>query len=272
MRPINDSYLLSSIPAPPGVSVWPKFVGKLTSQTGIHYDLGGYVCPHIIEKGRGVVIVDGKTKEIGPGDMFCIMSGGRIEYRDDPKNPWSYYWIHLEGADADAIVESWGFTTEIPWLRPNDPDGVLESFKRIHEMSASEIQPRPNALAAEIFKLSDAVHMPESQIRTGSGELVGKAVEIIEAQLHTGLNVAELAALLKVERTTLFHAFRNERGCSPIEYIRLRRMERVCSLLKRKDRTLSEIARICGFSSDKYLIKTFNQLKGSTPSKWLASQ
>lgn len=268
MKEINDTYTLTDVEIPPGLSVWPKIMGKLTSISGIHYELGNYTCPHIIEKGHGWIKVAGVIREMNPGDMFCIMNDSQIEYYDDPKNPWQYYWMHLDGDADDALIRSWGFTPDAPWIRPYKPERVLNSFRNIYDMARAPSPPRSNALASELFRLSDAISNQEPYRKSRSKQLVDRAQAIIESQLHTALNITELAVLLKVDRTTLFHAFRKECDCSPIEYLRKQRIERACSILKNNNRTLADLARICGFSSDKYFIKTFRQLKGTTPRKF----
>jgi len=262
---MNKAYALTDSAAPPGLGFWPKATGELASVSGIKYELGGYTCPHIIEKGCGWVNARGEIRKMRPGDMFCIMNDGEIEYYDDPKDPWTFHWIHIDGDSADALARSWGFSPETPWIRPEEPKRVLDGFKKVLAMARSPYPPRPNALAALLFNLSDSIQNPEPFRRSKSERLVERAKAIVETQLHTALNVAELADSLSVDRTTLFHAFRRECGLPPIDYLRERRIERACSILRNDDRTLADVARICGFSSDKYLIKTFKRLKGATP-------
>jgi AraC-like DNA-binding protein len=221
-----------------------------------------------VEKGRGWVKTTNSIQEIKPGDMFCIMNDCQIEYYDDPDDPWLYYWLHLNGKACNDLVREWGFSVNNPWLRPAEPERVIDGFKRIFAMSGTDSLPRPNALAAELFRLFDAIYNPEPYQENKSRQLVERAKAIIESQLHTSLNVTELAQALRVDRTTLFHAFRREFECSPIEYLRQQRIDRACRILSNSNRSLSDVARMCGFSNDKYFIKTFRQLKGASPRKY----
>jgi len=268
MNALNDACLLTDVTMPSGLSFWPKQVGRLSSQSGVHFELGNYTCPHIIEKGHGWVKTISGIQEVVPGDMFCIMNDGQIEYYDDPEDPWCYYWIHFDGKAADELVRSWGFSPDAPWIHPNAPEKVIDSFKNILSMAKATKELRPNVLAAELFRLADAICNPEPYQKSRSKQIIDRAKAIIESQLHSALNITELAALLNIDRTTLFHAFRKECNCSPIEYLRGKRIERACSILENGNRTLSDVARICGFSNDKYFIKTFRQLKGTSPRKF----
>jgi len=99
--------------------------------------------------------------------------------------------------------------------------------------------------------------------------LVDRARAVIGSQLHTAINVAEIAAILGVSRTTLFYAFRAETGVSPVQYLRNCRIGRARELLStHRTLRLADIARACGFSSAKYFMRTFKLFTGRTPSDW----
>lgn len=265
MDHLVQNYPLTGIEPPPGVNIWFKFTGRITSVKGVRFELGRYTCPHIIEKGRGWVRAGNHVKEMCSGDMFCIMQDCDIEYYDDPDDPWIFSWVHIYGKDADRMMHDWGFSPDQPWLRPERPEKVLECFYHIREMAKDIEKTRPNLLAAELFRLSEEVHRKELSQRSRSRQLTDYAAALVEANMHNGINVSELAEAMGVDRTTLFNAFKKELGYSPVEYIRQQRIERACAMLKDSDRIIADIARLCGFNSDKYFIRTFKLIKGVTP-------
>lgn len=263
-----ENYSLTGIDPPPGMNIWFKITGRMTSVDGVRFETGRYTCPHIIEKGHGWVRTGDQVREMFPGDMFCIMQDGEIEYYDDPDDLWIFSWLHLQGDAADRMMREWGFSPERPWLRPERPEKVIESFNRISRMAKDVEQAKPNLLAAELFKLSEEVNQKVSSSRSRSKQLLDYAVALIEANMHTGMNVSELADNMRVDRTTLFNVFKKELNCSPVEYLRHQRIERACSMLQEPNRIVSDVARLCGFNSDKYFIRTFLQMKGITPGRF----
>lgn len=98
--------------------------------------------------------------------------------------------------------------------------------------------------------------------------LADRARVLIDAQLHTGINVTEIADLLRVGRTSLFCAFRDGLGMSPVQYLRHRRIARSRELLAASGTTLEEVARTCGFRNTNYFMRTFKELTGQTPTQW----
>jgi AraC-like DNA-binding protein len=253
------------------LNVWPSIIGKNTASSSNHSIGGGVTAPHIITKGSGWIQTKNRRKKLNTGDMFCVMKNGQIEFYNDNNEPWCFFWMKVFGEVTDLLVESWGFTNDEPWLTPREPQKAIESFTNIYEMGKSK-KVNSNLLAIEMFKLSNAINKPKTHKKTRSQQITDQAKVIIESQLHTGMNVEELAENLKLDRSTLFCAFKKEYKCSPIEYLREQRIKRACQILRNSNHNLTDIARMCGFSSDKYLIKTFKNLRGTTPHKYIASK
>ena len=253
---------------PPGMRVWVRQTGLYTSYSGSRHNLGGFVCPHIIVKGRGFINSGSEIKEVGPGDMFTILDHAMIEYYDQSDNPWQFYWLHLEGAECGEWVRSLGFSAEEPWLSPEHPNTALYCFSRIfnHLKDPSNLQ--AYALAALLFEMGNACKGIKPETGNCHSNLVERAENIIDSQLHVGLNINELAANLRVDRTTLFHAFKKHNGCSPVEFLQKKRITRACEMLTATNRNLKEISMACGFNSYKYLIKNFKKFKGVSPGEF----
>ncbi|MBE7036779.1 MAG: helix-turn-helix domain-containing protein [Ruminococcaceae bacterium] len=62
--------------------------------------------------------------------------------------------------------------------------------------------------------------------------------------------------------------FKNMTGKTPIEYLNEYRIEKACRKLTYTDNSVTEIAFSCGFNDLSYFIKTFKQVKGSSPGKF----
>ena len=66
----------------------------------------------------------------------------------------------------------------------------------------------------------------------------------------------------------LAHSFKEEFGISPISYQLNRRIEESCYLLQQTDMSLSQIARVLGFSSSSYFSQLFRKAKEMSPSEY----
>ena len=263
MKDVNESCRWPFGDAPAGASTWGVMAGKLTGFGQSRYlSLPDYFCPHVVVGGRGFVKALGRTWEVGPGDMFTLWPGVRIEYWEDAAVPWTFYWLHLAGPGREAFTRALGFEADKPVAVPASPAKVEELFGRLHQlMGKADVQDGHLALATP-YGLPLACGGGQAPARRG---LVAAAVEVVDSRLGAGLNVNELCEILKVSRATLFRAFAAGLGVSPAAYIAGRRLELAEKLLRGTSYGAAEVARLCGFSSEKYFFRRFKELSGMTP-------
>lgn len=87
----------------------------------------------------------------------------------------------------------------------------------------------------------------------------------IELELDSGITVQNLADDLGYARGDFAIRFRQSMGTSPHTYIVQRRISRAYTLLSESDKSLSEIAFDCGYSSQSHFTSQFKRITGNTP-------
>lgn len=102
-------------------------------------------------------------------------------------------------------------------------------------------------------------------------ERIYELLDHILAHLSSELSVPELARRYGMGRTRFFSAFRQATGHSPTQYIQMLRMERAMQQLRATDRSITEIAYACGYSSHSYFNKHFKTHTGLSPRRYRAT-
>jgi AraC family transcriptional regulator len=100
-----------------------------------------------------------------------------------------------------------------------------------------------------------------------------QVLDYINAHLHQEIKLADLASLLGISEFYFSRQFKQTTGTSPYQYLLQQRIERAKQLLKQSDpcgngkaeRSIADIALMCGFNSHSHLSKQFRQLTGTTP-------
>ena len=87
----------------------------------------------------------------------------------------------------------------------------------------------------------------------------------IDTHYKEPLTLDLLAEQAHVNKYYLAHAFKEEFGLSPINYMISRRIEESKYLLRETDMSMSQIARILGFSSASYFSQSFRRAEGTSP-------
>lgn len=123
-------------------------------------------------------------------------------------------------------------------------------------------------LAIEALGLELMVHLLRAR-RAPSAAERPRWVEEVRARLDLELqrppSLSELARGIGVSPERLQRAFRHATGSSPASYVRRRRVERACELLRGTRLPLAEIASECGFCDQSHLTRTLRRAMGLTP-------
>jgi AraC family transcriptional regulator of arabinose operon len=91
----------------------------------------------------------------------------------------------------------------------------------------------------------------------------------IEAHLSSNeVTIADLARQVYISETHFRRLFNNVFGMSPIQFIRRRRIERACTLLRTTDLPIKQVAQRCGFAEDAFFSRVFNRIVGTSPAAY----
>src|SRR6478672_6103352 len=98
-----------------------------------------------------------------------------------------------------------------------------------------------------------------------------QVIDFIDEHLQDELSLVELSRIAKLSPHHFATAFKASTGLSPHRYVIERRIHRARDLLRRDDKSISEIAYAVGFSSQSHLTANFRRTMGVTPRKFRQS-
>lgn len=262
-------WLLDDVPA--GSDVWVNKTNYLVVPPGYQsLQLPSGMTLRMVTHDHGYVRVDDRQWELKRGDVFCAAPGVEICFAGAEHTQWGWYELQLRGPGARRVFEACGMTPRLPRVTPRDRRSVLKQFKAMHQLFDWPDR-QPHQAMAILHLIVDAVGkavMPEINSHNTRSYLVDLACAMLESQPNVGMNVNELSALLGVDRVTLQRAFKSQLNLSPIVYINSQRIKRAYELLDATDWPLRQVAKACGYVSEKYFIRSFRLTTGQTPGKW----
>ena len=94
------------------------------------------------------------------------------------------------------------------------------------------------------------------------------AAYVRENYMDPGLSLAQAAEMFNLSYTYLAHIFKDEMGCSFMDYVRKVRMENVVRLFAGSSRNISEIARDVGYSDINAFNRNFKKVMLMTPTEY----
>ena len=95
-----------------------------------------------------------------------------------------------------------------------------------------------------------------------------KISDYVAENLGANIAVKNLADLLGLSPHHFGQAFKASVGVSPHRYLVVQRVRRAEELLRANDFSISEIARLVGFSSQSHLTLHFRKASGTTPARY----
>ncbi len=99
--------------------------------------------------------------------------------------------------------------------------------------------------------------------------VIKKAIAYIEQNFNKSILVDDLSEITKTEKGYFSRAFKEITGIPPIEYMNRYRCKKAEGMLEVNNKSVSEVARLCGFGNFSYFTRTYKKYIGSLPSKTL---
>ena len=131
------------------------------------------------------------------------------------------------------------------------------------ELASIFAKARRRLLHAELEANQKVV--PETVVKTGVHQKVHEVALYLQTHIHESVSLEELAQRFFMSRSYLTRSFRNVTGFSVVEYMTYIRIQKAQQLLRESDRSITEIADLCGFGNVTYFEKVFKTTTGHTP-------
>jgi AraC family transcriptional regulator, arabinose operon regulatory protein len=97
---------------------------------------------------------------------------------------------------------------------------------------------------------------------------IHKAICLMTVDLGREVSLNELAQALNLSASRLRHLFKYETGVSPLQYLKLQRMQRAKELLEATFLNVKEVMLQVGVKDKSSFVRDFKKLYGLSPSRY----
>lgn len=244
----------------------------------------------VIRSGRGLYQLKDRVYEFHPGDVFmfstnevhCITEILSDEPLDIMNLQFEPRFIWMPGGERfDYRYLSIFFHRSAAFchqLRHDDPraDGIRalladieEEFARKEESYDLMVKNKLLTLLVHVRR-SYAEYFDDGLARRETPHIrqLDAVMHFIDEHLGEALTLEGLAAQAHMSKSHFSSLFREFNGLSPWEYILSKRVTRAAQLLISTDRTVLDIASVCGFNSTANFNYAFRKLTHTSPSEY----
>lgn len=227
---------------------------------------------YVIE-GQGQFLIESKAYSVSVNDLVIVNPNVLHTEVSLNASPLKYIVLGIEGLELTVSTEN------------NDTNFCIINLKSIKDTilhylqnMLSEIEtkkPGYDVVCQDLMEILivllgrqtnfSAILTPISK---KTNRLCGFTKRYIDTHYQENITLDHLGEISHVSKYHLAHAFTEEYGISPINYLISKRISEAEYLLKTTDLSLSLISNTTGFSSSSYFAQIFKKQKGMSPTEY----
>lgn len=247
----------------------------------------------IINLKSPIYIQQEETKyTLNSGDSLLLLPGLTHKGFRYSEKGTSFYWFHfsfnnkaelLDSSEAEAMIsminnnsffEGLGNICLLPAIfRADNPDRLTILFHQLLHLSASAYYSR---LAIHYQQTSLLIELTQENItqlkpqQTASlpADKLPKILEWIRIHILQDISLQDVSHEFNYSREYLARYFKKHMGMSMQQYIYNLKLAKAKELLCESDKNIREIAEVLGFKDEKYFMKLFKRMEGTTPKQY----
>ena len=233
----------------------------------------GFVFLYCIE-GSGWVKYDGQDIIVTRNQGVFLRPSRAHEYGASKTHPWSYYYIHYEGALAVDYTRMLLDEHECGTYWIKETDEYLKRFSMILEnLEKGWTYPNMVMASANLHKLLAWVYLKKQHDAAGlervSTEVRVQAVaDMVEENPQNNVSVLEMARAANLSNSRFRELFKALIGMSPKQFCLHVQIEKAKQLLASSELCIHEIAQRVGTPDSHYFSRIFSRKVGVSPSEY----
>ncbi|MDW4040938.1 AraC family transcriptional regulator [Staphylococcus saprophyticus] len=257
--------------------LWKKFQKKLIDanlaecgievgvpNVGYSYNVFQQAVLHIVTQGEGIFTYNNETHHLKAGDMFLLEQGMEVEYKPSFSNPWTYYWVGINGKQILTYLSRSSIVDTHVLINKNTKD-IQSIIKKICNLSQT-IQSNNShdiLIMQHIYQLVYALQDKFPKHFSVQVDIVNEdiqyAVEYINSNYQKDITIVDVAKSVNISRSHLFKLFKRNLNCSPKEYLTYIRMYHASQLLINTNLLINEISSKIGYKDPLLFSKNFTK-------------
>ena len=221
--------------------------------------------------GKGQFLIEDQLYPVNTNHLLII--NPNVTHTEVSLNaqPLEYIVLGIEGVELSITENSNGQFCILDHFESMDITSCLRNILREMEQKQPGYEDVCQAyMEILIIRLmrSTGLSVPTEPQNSVGNHQCATVRRYIDNHFKEPLTLDQLAAEAHMNKYYLSHAFKQEYGISPINYMISRRLEESKYLLAETDLSMSQIAQLLGFSSLSYFSQVFHRTQGISPMEY----
>ncbi len=239
----------------------------------------------IIVGGRASHLVEGQAQKLARGDIFLIpphfyheqLRMKNLDYYNImfDLNSFPLYQKELTVVPGgkelllldpkNRYMRKFYSRCHVPDTEMNKIESVLAELLQEYTERKGGYQARIRSYFLSLLLLLARHTEPQDTTELAQLDKIIQSLDYMETHYAEKVSLDELAAISFLSKRQYSRIFRSVYSMTPMEYLRSRRIQQACALLRDTNMPLAEIASVCGFTDSSHLSRCFLDSVGLTP-------
>jgi len=224
--------------------------------------------------GHGYVEIEGKQAHLQEGQALIIPRNRQHFYWAEDDDPWSIYWMHFLGVNADYYIDQIPKTGQAFAVESQTQKEAVRLFR-----DCLETVERGYTLHNMIYAAQTAQHvlslllfrnaaLAKHSVVDNDRETCDAVIEFMRTHLTEAIRLDDFASEVGLSVSRLSQIFKQQTHYSPKSYLSNMRIRTACRLLDFTDKSVKAVAMETGFIDPYYFSRVFKKVMGISPDKY----
>lgn len=219
-----------------------------------------------VSEGQGELSYGGETYSLSKGDCFFIDCRAPHYYKCSGRAPWELMWIHFSGSTSHQYYETF-IAQSRNVFTPASFDKVIAALSGIvavNEENAPDAEIITSKLIVELLTEALVSGIQEKQYDTALRQKLSAIHRYVSENFREDISLERLSSEFYISKFYLTREYKKIYGMTIFQHLINARINHGKQLLRFSDRSVEEIAHLCGFNDQSYFARQFKKSENIT--------
>ncbi len=219
-------------------------------------------------KGEGWLDLNKTLTHVTPNHYFIIPKNTKHKYMADDENPWSIYWMHMDGFIAETLFKRYSLNSEklvpIPFSEKrinqfNQIMSIFDNYNYDMELEYASILSKSFISSFIYNDIGKAINKENFE------NLVNSIKKYLNNHIEASVKIDEIAQTFNYSPSYICSIFKKSTGYSINHFFNLKKMQKACEYLNYTNLNVKEISYKMGYRDPFYFSRVFKKYIGVSP-------
>lgn len=217
-------------------------------------------------KGSGWYKLKGQLFAVEANQYFILPAGQAHEYGANEETPWSIYWVHFTGEEADTIFRFLNTRKQNgPWAVTPSPMRQMIFDDMLHHLEFMNHVENIIYANCNLYAFLTSFKQIQLKAHDTKNNPIQAAIDYMKNNLDKNLTLEELAQSVNISPSHLSALFRQTTKYSPISLFTSLKIQKAGQLLQESENNIKTISHMLGYDDQYHFSRVFKKIMGVSP-------